>query len=71
VVIVPAAMIVQTVKRLPTVRAAEADLDAKVKAGLDVSPFIQNLIYSAGLPRSANALLPSLTTGRTRIRPSD
>lgn len=44
VVIVPAAMIVQTVERLPTVRAAEADLDAKVKAGLEVPPFIQNLI---------------------------
>ncbi len=44
VVIVPAAMIVKTIERLPTVRAAEADLDAKVKAGLEVPPFIQNMI---------------------------
>jgi 4-hydroxy-4-methyl-2-oxoglutarate aldolase len=44
VVIVPAARIKQTIERLPAVRAAEADLDAKVKAGLELPPFIQTLI---------------------------
>ena len=34
VVIVPAARIDETIARLPAVRAAEADLDARVKAGL-------------------------------------
>lgn len=44
VVIVPMARIEQTLARLPIVRAAEADLDAKVKAGLEIPPFIQSLI---------------------------
>ena len=44
VVIVPAARIKQTIERLPAIRAAEADLDAKVKAGLELPPFIQGLI---------------------------
>jgi 4-hydroxy-4-methyl-2-oxoglutarate aldolase len=44
VVIVPAARIKQTVARLPAVRAAEAELDAQVKAGLEVPAFIQRLI---------------------------
>ena len=44
VVIVPAHMIEQTIERLPAIRAAEADLDAKVKAGLDVPAFIEDLI---------------------------
>lgn len=44
VVIVPAGMIEQTIGRLPAIRAAEAELDAKVKAGLDVPGFIQEMI---------------------------
>jgi 4-hydroxy-4-methyl-2-oxoglutarate aldolase len=46
VVIIPAARIEETIARLPAVRAAEADLDAKVKAGLEVPAFIQKLIES-------------------------
>jgi 4-hydroxy-4-methyl-2-oxoglutarate aldolase len=46
VVIVPAARIEETIARLPAVRAAEADLDAKVKAGLGIPAFIQQLIDS-------------------------
>ncbi len=46
VVIVPAARIKETIARLPAVRAAEADLDAKVKAGLGIPAFIQQLINS-------------------------
>jgi len=44
VVIVPAGRLKQTIAKLPSVRAAEADLDMKVKAGLEVPPFIQGLI---------------------------
>ena len=44
VVIVPAGRIKQTISKLPSVRAAEADLDMKVKAGLEVPPFIQGMI---------------------------
>ncbi len=44
VVVVPAALIQQTIDRLPAIRAAEADLDAKVKAGLEVPGFIQDMI---------------------------
>jgi 4-hydroxy-4-methyl-2-oxoglutarate aldolase len=44
VVVVPAARITTTIARLASVRAAEADLDAKVKAGLQIPSFIQNLI---------------------------
>lgn len=44
VVVIPAARIEQTIARLPSVRAAETDLDAKVKAGLQIPAFIQNLI---------------------------
>ena len=46
VVIVPAARIEETIARLPAVRAAEADLDAKVKAGLGIPSFLQKLIDS-------------------------
>src|SRR3984957_5963479 len=46
VVIVPAARIEETIARLPAVRAAEADLDAKVKAGLGIPAFIQQFIDS-------------------------
>ena len=46
VVIVPAARIEETIARLPAVRAAEADLDAQVKAGLGIPAFIQQLIDS-------------------------
>jgi 4-hydroxy-4-methyl-2-oxoglutarate aldolase len=44
VVVIPAARIEQTIARLPSVRAAETDLDAKVRAGLQIPAFIQNLI---------------------------
>jgi 4-hydroxy-4-methyl-2-oxoglutarate aldolase len=44
VVVVPFARIDQVVERLPSIRAAEASLDAKVKAGLEVPDFIQALI---------------------------
>jgi 4-hydroxy-4-methyl-2-oxoglutarate aldolase len=44
VVIVPAARLKQTIERLPAVLAAEADLDAKVKAGLEMPDFFQSLI---------------------------
>jgi 4-hydroxy-4-methyl-2-oxoglutarate aldolase len=44
VVVVPSSRIEQTIARLPGVRAAEADLEAKVKAGLQVPAFIQKLI---------------------------
>jgi 4-hydroxy-4-methyl-2-oxoglutarate aldolase len=44
VVVVPAHLIEQAIERLPAIRAAEADLDAKVKAGLEVPAFIADLI---------------------------
>jgi 4-hydroxy-4-methyl-2-oxoglutarate aldolase len=44
VVIVPAALLTQVIERLPAIRAAEADLDAKVKAGLEVPGFLQAMI---------------------------
>jgi 4-hydroxy-4-methyl-2-oxoglutarate aldolase len=44
VVIVPAALLTQVIERLPAIRAAEADLDAKVKAGLEVPGFLQSMI---------------------------
>ena len=44
VVVVPAALIRQTIERLPAIRAAEADLEAKVKAGLEIPGFLQNMI---------------------------
>jgi 4-hydroxy-4-methyl-2-oxoglutarate aldolase len=44
VVVVPAALIQPAIDRLPAIRAAEADLDAKVKAGLEIPPFLQNMI---------------------------
>ena len=44
VVIVPGSLIVAAARRLPAIRAAEADLDAKVKAGLQVPGFIQDMI---------------------------
>jgi 4-hydroxy-4-methyl-2-oxoglutarate aldolase len=43
VVVVPFARIDATIERLAAVRAAEASLDAKVKAGLKVPDFIQKL----------------------------
>ena len=39
VVVVPQDMIEATIARLPGIRAAEASLDAKVKAGLQVAGF--------------------------------
>jgi 4-hydroxy-4-methyl-2-oxoglutarate aldolase len=44
VVVVPFARIDQTIARLAVVKAAEADFDAKVKAGLKVPHFIQSLV---------------------------
>lgn len=44
VVVVPHARIASTIARLPAIRAAEASLDAKVKAGLRIPEFIQSLI---------------------------
>ena len=44
VVIVPSAQIKSVIERLPAIRAAEAGLDAQVKAGLEVPAFIQSLI---------------------------
>lgn len=44
VVVVPCARILETIARLAKVRAAEADLDAKVKAGLQIPDFIQAMI---------------------------
>lgn len=44
VVVVPFAEIDATIERLAAVKIAEADLDAKVKAGLEVPDFIQALI---------------------------
>jgi 4-hydroxy-4-methyl-2-oxoglutarate aldolase len=44
VVVVPFERIDATIARLAQVKAAEADLDAKVKAGLEVPGFIQKLI---------------------------
>ena len=44
VVVIPGPMIQQTIERLPAIRAAEAELDAKVKAGLGVPGFIQDMI---------------------------
>jgi 4-hydroxy-4-methyl-2-oxoglutarate aldolase len=41
VVVVPFARIDATIARLAVVRAAEADLEDKVKAGLRVPPFLQ------------------------------
>jgi 4-hydroxy-4-methyl-2-oxoglutarate aldolase len=46
VVIVPGADIATVLKRLSDVRAAEAALDAKVKAGLEVPDFIQRILES-------------------------
>jgi hypothetical protein len=37
-------MIGRVIGRLPAIRAAEAELDKKVKAGLEVPSFIQDMI---------------------------
>jgi 4-hydroxy-4-methyl-2-oxoglutarate aldolase len=46
VVVVPFALIDATIAQITRVRAAEADLEAKVKSGLQVPDFIQKLIDS-------------------------
>jgi 4-hydroxy-4-methyl-2-oxoglutarate aldolase len=46
VVIVPRGQIATVLKRLSDVRAAEAALDAKVKAGLEVPDFIKSVLAS-------------------------
>jgi 4-hydroxy-4-methyl-2-oxoglutarate aldolase len=44
VVVVSRGMVGDVLKRLPAIRAAEAELEAKVKAGLEVPAFYQDLI---------------------------
>lgn len=44
VVVVGRGMVGDVLKRLPAIRAAEAELEAKVKAGLEVPAFYQDLI---------------------------
>jgi 4-hydroxy-4-methyl-2-oxoglutarate aldolase len=44
VVVVPAARIDETIARLESVKAAEAALDARVKAGLTMPDFLRALI---------------------------
>lgn len=44
VVVVPHAMIDTVIERLVAIRAAEAAMEAKVKAGLEIPPFIQQLV---------------------------
>lgn len=46
VVVVPYARIEETIERLSAVLAAEADLDAKVKAGMKIPDFFQKMIDS-------------------------
>jgi 4-hydroxy-4-methyl-2-oxoglutarate aldolase len=46
VVVTPFAQIDTTIERLKMVKAAEADLDAKVKGGLKVPGFIQAMVDS-------------------------
>ena len=46
VVVVSQSMIADVLKRLPAIRASEADLEAKVKAGLEVPGFIQDIFDS-------------------------
>jgi 4-hydroxy-4-methyl-2-oxoglutarate aldolase len=46
VVVVPYAMVDDVIAALAGIRAAEADLDAKVKAGLTTPPFIADLLSS-------------------------
>ena len=48
VVVIPAAQIDQTIARLPSVRAAETNLDAQVRAGLVIPAFIENIINAGG-----------------------
>jgi 4-hydroxy-4-methyl-2-oxoglutarate aldolase len=48
VVVIPAAQIDQTIARLPSVRAAETNLDAQVRAGLEIPAFIKNIINAGG-----------------------
>lgn len=46
VVVVPQRMIADVVARLPAIRAAEAALEAKVKAGLEVPGFFEEVLAS-------------------------
>jgi 4-hydroxy-4-methyl-2-oxoglutarate aldolase len=46
VVVVPRYMVADVAARLDDVRTAEADLDAKVKAGLEIPDFVKNLLES-------------------------
>ena len=46
IVIVPRDQIGMVLKKLPDIRAAEAALEAKVKAGLQVPDFVQAILDS-------------------------
>ena len=46
VVIVPRGKLAMTIKALDEVRAAEAALDAKVKAGLEIPDFVRAVLAS-------------------------
>ena len=46
VVVIPRSEAAEVIKLLPGIRAAEASLEAKVKAGLEVPDFIQSILDS-------------------------
>ena len=46
VVVVGQARLAEVIARLPAIRAAEADLEAKVKAGLEIPSFVQDVLGS-------------------------
>jgi 4-hydroxy-4-methyl-2-oxoglutarate aldolase len=49
VVVVPHAMIDHVLDQLETIKVAEKEMDAKVKAGLTTPPFIEHFINSKQL----------------------
>jgi len=51
VVVVPRARIDEVIEALAGIRAAEAELEAKVKAGLTVPDFVADLLGSARVRR--------------------
>jgi 4-hydroxy-4-methyl-2-oxoglutarate aldolase len=46
IVVVPQRMLGEVIARLPAIRAAEAELEAKVKAGLEVPGFFEAVLAS-------------------------
>jgi 4-hydroxy-4-methyl-2-oxoglutarate aldolase len=46
IVVIPRAQVGAVLNRLPDIRAAEAALEAKVKAGLDIPDFIRSILDS-------------------------